>query len=155
MFVRTASVVQMGLLAFFLMFAFLVWLRMALLIYALFTYGSSMPWNEFVSFGLTTTAGLSMLAIGTLTGAFLALVVFAISAISVPILMDRDVDAITAIMASVRAVVNYPGPMLLWAWIVALFTAFGIATMFVGLIVVFPLLGHATWHAYRAIVIPR
>jgi uncharacterized membrane protein len=154
-FVRTASVVQLGLLAFFLMFVFLVWMRAATLIYALFTHGNYLPLDRFVTFALTTPEGLSMLAIGTLVGAVLALVVFAISVISVPMLVHRDVDAITAIAASVRAVVSFPGPMLLWAWLVALFMAFGIATLFVGLIVVFPLLGHATWHAYNAIVVER
>jgi len=154
-FVRTASAVQMGLLAFFLMFIFLVWMRAATLLYALFTYGSYLPLDQFVTFGLTTTAGLAMLSAGTIIGALLAFAAFAISAISVPMLMHRDVDAITAIVTSVRAVVSYPGPMLLWAWLVALFTAFGIATLFIGLIVVFPLLGHATWHAYREIVVDR
>ncbi|MCE9522419.1 MAG: DUF2189 domain-containing protein, partial [Alphaproteobacteria bacterium] len=104
---------------------------------------------------LTTTAGLTMLSVGTVVGGALALAAFAISAISVPMLMHRDVDAITAILASVRAVVQYPGPMLLWAWLVALFTAFGTVTLFLGLIVVFPLLGHATWHAYRAVIVDK
>jgi uncharacterized membrane protein len=154
-FVRTASVVQLGLLAFLLMFVFLVWVRVATLLYALFTHGSYLPIERFVTFALATPEGLTLLTVGTIVGAVLALAVFAISALSVPMLVHRDVDAITAISASVRAVVNFPGPMLLWAWLVALFIAFGIATLFVGLIVVFPLLGHATWHAYRDIVVER
>jgi len=154
-FVRTASVVQLGLLAFALMFIFLVWMRVATLLYALFTHGSYMPLDRFATFALSTPEGLTLLAVGSVVGAVLALVVFAISAISVPLLVHRDVDAMTAISASVQAVIKFPGPMLLWAWLVALLTAFGIATLFVGLVFVFPLLGHATWHAYRAIVVER
>jgi len=58
----------------------------------------------------------------------------------------------TAMSASVEVMMDAPGPMLLWGWLIAVLTAFGFATMFVGLIVVFPLIGHATWHAYRSIV---
>jgi uncharacterized membrane protein len=72
----------------------------------------------------------------------------------VPMLMDREIDFVTAIVASVDAVKRNPGPMLLWAWLIALLVGFGLATLFVGLIVVFPLVGHATWHAYEELV-PR
>ena len=108
--------------------------------------------EEWVSVLLFTYEGLSFLIVGILAGAVLAVVVFAISAISVPLLMVRDIDAVTAIITSVRAVKENPGPMLLWAWLIALLIGFGLVTLFVGLIVTFPLVGHATWHAFRAVI---
>jgi uncharacterized membrane protein len=80
-------------------------------------------------------------------------VAFAISVVSVPILMRHDVDVLTAIALSAQLVMNNPGPMLLWAWLIAILSAMGLATLFVGLIIVFPLVGHATWHAYKSVVI--
>ena len=143
---------QFAFLAFALMFLFLVWLRLATLNYALFTYGNYMPLEEFMSFALTTSQGLTMVVAGTVIGAFLAFAAYAISVVSVPILMRHDVDVLTAMWISVQVVLRHPGPMLLWAWLIAVLTAIGLATMFVGLIVVFPLIGHASWHAYRTIV---
>jgi uncharacterized membrane protein len=72
--------------------------------------------------------------------------------VSVPLLMERDLDFATAVFTSVQAVLRNPKPMLLWAWLVVLLTAIGLATCFLGLIVTFPLVGHATWHAYRETV---
>ena len=68
--------------------------------------------------------------------------------------MDRDTDAFTAIATGIKAVKKNPGAMLLWAWLIAIFTAAGVGTLFIGLALIFPLLGHATWHAYREIA-PR
>jgi len=150
--VRPAAPIQLAYLAFTLMFIYLVWLRLATLNYALFTYGDYTPWFEFVRFALTTPAGLTMLVLGTGIGAVLALIVFALSAFAVPILLRHDVDAFTAMAISARLVMKNPGPMLLWAWLIAVLVAAGIATLFLGLLVVFPLVGHATWHAYRAVV---
>lgn len=150
--VRPAAPVQLAYLAFALMFVYLVWLRLATLNYALFTYGDYTPWAEFVRFALTTPAGLAMIVVGTAIGAALALTVFAISAVSAPILLRHDVDVFTAMAISVRLVLKHSGPMLLWAWLIAVMIAVGLATLFLGLVVVFPLLGHATWHAYRTVI---
>jgi len=150
---RVAGPLQLAFMAFLLMFIYLVWLRAATLLYALFTYGSFMPPSNFIAFVLTTPQGIAMMVIGTLIGALLALITFAVSVLAIPILMRKDVDAMTAMSASVEAVMAAPGPMLLWAWLIAVLTLFGVLTMFVGLIVVFPLIGHATWHAYRALVV--
>lgn len=143
---------QFAFLAFALMFLFLAWLRLATLNYALFTHGSYIPIRDFLGFALTTEEGLTMLVVGTLAGGTIAAVAYAISVISVPLLLRHEVDVLTAIWISVQTVLNHPGPMLLWAWLIATLTAIGLATMFIGLIVVFPLIGHATWHAYRTIV---
>jgi uncharacterized membrane protein len=95
-----------------------------------------------------------MASIGTVVGLIIALFVFSVSALSIPILLEHHVDAITAISASIRMVLQHPGPMLVWAWLIVLYTAFGLAFAFLGLIFVFPIMGHATWHAYREMVGP-
>jgi uncharacterized membrane protein len=146
------SPTQLAFLAYTLMFLLLLWMRLATLNYALFTHGDYTPLPEFMRFALTTEAGLTMLVVGTAAGGALAFVAFAISVISVPILLRHDVDVLTAMGLSIKTVVSYPGPMLLWAWLIAVLVAIGVATLFVGLIIVFPLIGHATWHAYRTIV---
>ena len=144
---------QMAFLAYTLMFLFLVWIRLATLNYAIFTYGDYRPISEFVSFALSSQQGLLMLVVGTAIGGVIALFAFAISAISVPILLRHNVDVLTAMNLSLNVVRHHPGPMLLWAWLIAVLTAIGLASMFLGLALIFPLIGHATWHAYRSIVI--
>jgi uncharacterized membrane protein len=85
-------------------------------------------------------------------GFLLAWVAYAISAISVPMLMDRDVDGFTAIRTSVKAVFeNWPA-MTLWAVLIVMLIGVGLLTFYVGLFIAMPLVGHATWHAYRDIV---
>jgi uncharacterized membrane protein len=107
------------------------------------------PASEFVPTLLFTPHGLGLLVTGTIVGAVIAFIVFAISAISVPLLMTQRIDAVTAMAASVAAVRLNPKAMMLWAALIAGLMALGIATIFAGLVVVFPLIGHATWHAYR------
>ena len=152
-FVKTRSPVQIGFLAVILMLAILAWTRIATLLFALF-FGLQPfpPLSEFLSTLLFSWYGLSMLIIGTLVGGAIAFAVFAISAVSIPLLMVRDTDAFTAIMTSIRAVRQNFKPMLLWAWLIAVLTFVGIIFGYLGLIVTFPLIGHATWHAYRSLI---
>ncbi|MEM1138779.1 MAG: DUF2189 domain-containing protein [Pseudomonadota bacterium] len=152
LFVRTASPTQIALVSFFLMFAVLVWLRIAMLLYALFAHGQYQPLGDFTTFALTQPAGIAMLVVGTAIGAVIALAIFSISALSFPMMMHRDVDAFTAIATSIKSVTAHWQTMLLWAWLIAVIVAAGIATAFIGLALAFPLLGHATWHAYRDMV---
>lgn len=153
---RPVSPAQLFYLGFGLMFIFLVWIRIASLLFAVFASGthSYSSLADFMAFLISTPGGLALLVVGTGVGAVLAFVVFAVSAISVPMLLERDIDFMTAILASIRAVRKNPGPMLLWAWIIAISTGVGLATCFAGLIVMFPMIGHATWHAYRELVSP-
>ena len=151
----TRSPVQIAFLGALLMLLLLFWIRLAFLLFALFLgTGSAPPPEVFMSQLLFTSEGLGLLVVGTGIGAILAFTAYAISVISVPLLLDRDVDAMSAIIASLRSVKLNWKPLLLWAWLIALITAAGIATLFVGLIVTFPLIGHATWHAYRDLVEP-
>ena len=95
----------------------------------------------------TRTRGL-----GHAIGFLFAATVFCISVISFPLLLDRDVGAISAVQTSVKAVLTNPGPMALWAVIIAALLMVGSAPLLVGLAVVMPILGHASWHLYRRTV---
>jgi uncharacterized membrane protein len=145
---------QLGFLGAILLFAFFVWIQIALLLFMMFMgVGSTFPTaREFLPTLLFTPHGLMLLVFGTIVGAVLASVVFSISAISVPLLMTRRLDAVTAISASIEAVRKNPKPMALWAALIAAFIACGLATLLAGLVIAFPLIGHATWHAYRDLV---
>lgn len=144
---------QLGFFGAILGFVYFVWVQVAFLLFMLFQGSKPLPpGSEFLPSLLFSAHGLGLLVTGTIVGGVLAFSVFAISAVSVPLLMTRRVDAVTAIAASLAAVISNPKPMALWAALIAGFMALGIATLFVGLLVAFPLIGHATWHAFRDLV---
>jgi uncharacterized membrane protein len=146
---------QLGFFAVILMLAFLAWVQIAFLLLMLFLGEASVPdASAFVTTLFFTGSGRGLLVAGTLVGAAIAAIVFSISAVAVPLLLDRDVPALTAMATSVGAVSTNVGPMLLWAALIAGIMILGLATVFAGLAVTFPLVGHATWHAYRALVEP-
>lgn len=97
---------------------------------------------------LSSEDGIRMLTVGTLIGAIFAVVVFAMSAIAAPMLFDRDISTLTAIRTSLKSVRENVIPMLVWAALILLIAGSGLLAFGVGLIFAFPLLGHATWHAY-------
>ncbi|WP_394693177.1 DUF2189 domain-containing protein [Hyphobacterium sp.] len=140
---------QVAFLGLLLIILLLGWARIAQFLYAYFASQDYTTLAEFSSWVLTHPAGLLMAVVGTIIGAGLALAAFAISAISFPMLIDREVDAATALIASVTAVRRYPLAMLTWAWLIAFWTIIGTAFFLVGLAVVFPWLGHASWRAYQ------
>lgn len=145
---------QLAFIGIALFLIFVVWMQIAFLLFMLFSNGQGFPPpSQFLHMLLFTPNGLGLLTVGTLAGAALALLTFAVSAVSVPLLMVRDVDVVTAMRTSVNAVVGNPKAMLLWAALIAGFTALGIVTLCLGLIVAFPLVGHATWHAFRDLVV--
>jgi uncharacterized membrane protein len=147
---------RLGFFGVILFFAFFVWVELAFLLLMLFLGlgGATLPPpSEFLQTLLFTRAGLGLLLTGMLTGAALAIVVFSISAVTPPFLLARDVDAVTAMATSMRTVRLNIGPMLLWAALVTGLMFLGFATLFLGLVVAFPLVGHATWHAFRALVV--
>jgi uncharacterized membrane protein len=134
---------------------FLLWLTAAWVIY-LATFGPA-PIISIVQFAhdvFRTPGGQSMIVVGIGVGFFFALIAMTISIVSFPLLLDRDVGLDTAILTSVRAVMANPVPMMVWGMIVTAGLVIGTLPFFVGLIVVLPVLGHATWHLYRAMV-PR
>ena len=132
---------------------FLLWLLAATLIYQL-TLGPEPPVSitAFVREVFTTSAGWTMTVVGVGVGFLFASLVLAISVVSFPLLLDRDVGLYSAVSTSIRAVAINPGPMALWGLIVAGGLVIGLLPAFLGLIVVMPVLGHATWHLYRKVV---
>lgn len=143
---------QIGLLALALTLFLLAWVRLATLLFALF-YGDSPPGLEtFVRDVLFAPRAVQFFLLSTAIGAALAALVFAISAVSIPMLLDRDVDVVTAIGASLAAVRRNPESMAVWAGLIVLFVGAGLVTAYIGLILALPLIGHATWHAYRDLI---
>jgi uncharacterized membrane protein len=130
---------------------FLFWFFLAHMIFALFLGLSTMT-NISSSFDVYfTSQGLSMLVVGTGVGACFALLIYAITVIALPLLLDREVDFVTAMLTSFTVVTENPVPMLVWAAMIAALTFVALLPAFLGLFLVLPLLGHATWHLYRLI----
>ncbi len=131
---------------------FLFWFFVGHMIFALFLGFSTMT-NVSSSYEVYFTQdGLIMLGSGTIVGAVFALVLYMITVIALPLLLDREVDFVTAMITSVQVVLQNPVPMLLWGLMIAALTFLAMLPAFLGLFVVLPLLGHATWHLYRQIV---
>jgi uncharacterized membrane protein len=130
---------------------FLFWFFLAHMIFALFLGHSAMT-NVSTSYEVyLTSQGLGMLGVGTIIGGLFALLIYMITVISLPLLLDREVDFVTAMITSFQVVTGNPGPMLVWAAFIAIITFVALLPGFLGLFVVLPLLGHATWHLYRQI----
>jgi len=134
-----------------IIFMFLFWFFIAHMIFALFMGLSTMT-NVSTSFAIYLTGnGLSMLAVGTLVGGLFALLLYSITVISLPLLLDREVDFVTAMITSFQTVTHNPVPMLIWGVFIGGLTFVALLPAFLGLFVVLPLLGHATWHLYDQI----
>ena len=143
---------QLGFFGAVLLFAFMIWLQIAFLLAMLFLGTSGFPPpSAFMQTLLFTPQGLGLLIVGTAVGGIIAALVFAISVVSVPMLMVRQADAVSAARASMASVIANPRPMMLWAGLIVFIIAGGFATMLLGIVIGFPLLGHATWHAYSDI----
>ena len=145
-----------GQIAFFgavLVFVYLVWVLLAFLLFMLFFGATDLPpVQQLLPTLLFTSHGLGLLVAGTIVGALLAALVFSISVVSVPLLMVERVDVVTAMGVSLSSVARNPKPMLLWAALIAGLCVLGLATLFIGLVAIFPLVGFATWHAFRDLV---
>jgi len=143
---------ELGWMALVTMFALVIWLDIALILYLEFFGGHVLSFDELITAIATTPAGAIFFLVGNVAGACIALTLFALTAISCPMLVDRDVDAITAMITSVEAVRKNARQMIAWAILIAFLLATSILCFFVGLVVVLPLLGHTTWHLYRKLV---
>ena len=140
---------QLALLSVLLLVFFLTWARLAQFLFAMMVSETSLSVGEFLNYIFNDPAGLTLIVTGTVIGAVLAFVAFIVSAISFPMLTDQNVDAITALVASVKAVFGQPFVMLTWALLIAFMVAVGIALFGVGLAVTFPWVAHASWRAYK------
>jgi uncharacterized membrane protein len=150
---RAPSIGAIALLSILLMALFLLWLLVAQAIYEI-TLGPAPPASiiGFVSDTLTTPAGWAMIAIGIPAGFCFAAIVLAISLVSFPLLLDRDGGIDFAVRTSIQAVRANPRTVALWGFIIAALLALGSIPLFIGLTVIMPILGHASWHLYRRIV---
>ena len=147
---------EIGWMAFVTLFVFVIWMYQVRLLIALLLglNASFSSLREFITVVLTTNEGLLFLAIGNAVGAALSLILFSLTVVSFPLLLDRDVDFVTAMVTSVRAVVKSPVPMIGWAAVIVVLLAVSAIPYFLGLVVTLPVLGHATWHLYRRIIAP-
>lgn len=138
-----------------LLAVFITWLLVAQTLYTQ-AFGDTPPasLSAFLNDIAATKSGFWLLVVGNLTGLIFAVIVLCTTVIAFPLLLDRDVGAYEAVHASVRAVAANPVEMAAWGVIVALLLALGSLPVFAGLIVVLPILGHATWHLYRKVVSP-
>lgn len=151
--VQSSSIGAIAALGVLLLLVFGIWLALANAIYvANFGYAPPPSIGAFVHDVLTTRAGWNLIIVGNLVGFFFAVVVLTISVVSFPLLLDRDVGAAVALLTSIQAVLKNPLTMALWGVIVALLLVIGSLPFFLGLTVVVPILGHATWHLYRKVV---
>ena len=152
---RSPSIGAIVALGLVLMVIFLAWVAAAQAIYvANFGYEPPASIQQFIRGMLTTRAGWNVILLGNAVGFLLAVLVLMISVVSLPLLLDRDVGVAVAILTSIRAVLQNPLTMALWGLIVAALLLLGSLPAFIGLAVVLPVLGHATWHLYRKVVEP-
>lgn len=153
--VRSRS--EVGWMAFVTVFIFIVWMYQVRFLMALFLglNASFSSLSEFMTVVLTTQEGLMFLAVGNVIGALLSITLFSLTVISFPLVLDRDVDIVTAMITSIRAVVASPLVMLGWAAVIGVLLVLSVLPFFLGLVVTLPVLGHATWHLYRRAIAPE
>lgn len=146
---------QLSWMAFVVLFIFWVWIYQVRLLLALFL-GFKIPASlqDFATVVSTTPEGIAFLLVGTVVGAVIAAVLFCATVIAMPLLLDHEIDFITAMIVSMRTVHDNPLPMLLFGTVVAGLAFLALLPLFLGLLVVLPVLGHATWHLYRCAVVP-
>ncbi len=150
---RSPAIPSIAAVGVMLLAIFTVWLLVAQAIHeSLFGPGSPATFSEFLFEVFNTPQGMTLMIWGNLVGLVFAIVVLATSAISIPLLLDRDVGAAVAIQTSARAVLKNPVVMAAWGLIVAALLVVGSIPLLVGLAIVVPVLGHATWHLYCRLV---
>jgi uncharacterized membrane protein len=148
----TDGIIALGLL---LLIIFCLWVTVAQAIYvANFGYAPADLIPDFLSRVFTTREGWTLIIVGNGVGFLFAATVLTISIVSFPLLLDRDVGAVVAVLTSVRAALRNPLPIAAWGLIVAALLLIGSLPLFVGLAVVMPVLGHSSWHLYRKLVEP-
>ncbi|WP_419910104.1 DUF2189 domain-containing protein [Hoeflea sp.] len=144
---------QLSWMAFVVLFVFWLWIYQVRLLLALFLgFKSVSTFPKFIEVVTSTQEGLLFLGVGTISGAILSFVMFSATVISMPLLLDRELDFVSAMICSFKTVFKSPVPMLSWGVMVVVLAFVGMAPAFVGLIVILPILGHATWHLYEAAI---
>lgn len=146
---------QMPSMAFVVLAGFLIWMWAAWLMGGVFLASAGYGPHFDLDVLLGTGAGLSLLICGSVVGGAIAFVLFSVTVVALPMLLDRDVDYVTAMMTSYQATMTNLVPMLVWAGVIAVLTVAAMIPFFLGMIVVLPLLGHASWHIYRKVIAPE
>jgi uncharacterized membrane protein len=153
---ESSSIGAIAALGLLLLVIFGIWVAVANAIYvATFGYASPSSIEAFLHDVLTTRAGWMLVIVGNGVGLLFAMLVLTISAVSFPLLLDRDVGAAVALLTSIRAVTRNPSTLAVWGLIVGALLVVGSIPFFIGLTIVMPVLGHATWHLYRKVVEPQ
>lgn len=140
-----------ALFAVILTFCMIVWARVSVIVFAL-TSNISFPSLKGVVGAIFSLNNFPFILLWTAVGLVFATIVFAISVVSIPMLLDRSTDTISAVLTSVRVLILNPKAMMLWAFLIATIIGLSLLAGLLGLLVTAPLIGHATWHAYRAMV---
>jgi len=147
------NVGNLGIFAVVLGIIFLVWARASLVIFALF-YTDEMPNLSGFLTQLLSFDNVEFLLVYFGIGLVFATIVFAVSVVSIPLMLDRNQDAITSMLASISALAHNPLSMAMWAVMIVGLAAIGFLSFHLGLVVLMPIVGHATWHAYRDLMAP-
>ncbi|WP_317055600.1 DUF2189 domain-containing protein [Roseovarius rhodophyticola] len=144
---------EMGWMAFVTLFIFWVWMYQVRLWLAIILQDASFSdFDGFLNTVFFTPEGWTFLAIGTCAGAVLSAVLFSVTVVAMPMLLDRDIDFVSAMLTSIRVVTENPGIMLIWAAIISVTMLVSMLPAFLGLILTLPILGHTTWHLYQRAV---
>lgn len=145
---------ELSWMSFVVLFVIWIWVYQVRLLMALFLgMKSYSTLDRFITIVTTTTEGWLFLGIGHIVGAALATIMFSITVISIPMLMEREIDMVTAMITSVKAVLASPVVMVGWGLIVTLLVILGSLPLFLGLVIILPVLGHTTWHIYKKAVV--
>jgi uncharacterized membrane protein len=147
-----ANLGAFSLFALVLTIIMLVWARASLVTFALF-FSSGMPTLKSFVEQVVTVEHIDFLLTYFAVGALFAAIVFAVSVVSVPMMLDRGTDTVVAALTSVRALFSNFLPLVVWALLIVLVIAAGFATFFIGLVIAVPVIGHATWYAYKSLVV--
>ena len=126
-------------LSFMFLIVFLIWARAASMLHIFFPSYSIMKAEDWFLF----------IGVGSLVGALFAAIIFCVGAFSIPMLMDRKVDTVTAVVTSINAVLKNKSAMLVWGLLIVVLIVLGILTFYIGFVFLLPIVGHATWHAYK------
>ncbi len=145
---------ELGWMAFVTLFIFWIWVyQIRTLVAVFFGFSGFASFDGFLTQVFTTQTGWTFLATGHLVGAIISLALFALTVISCPLLLDRDVDFVTAMLTSIRTVFTSPIVMVGWGAFVVISVLISAIPAFAGLLFVLPILGHATWHLYRRLIV--
>jgi uncharacterized membrane protein len=143
------NVIALGVM---LLMAFMIWMMVANMVFAIFYFGITPRLDNFIQVLFLSGESPAFVVAGMLSGGVIAFVVFCMSAISIPMLLDKKIDVFSAVVTSVRSVSLNPRPMLLWAFLIVMLVGLGLVTVLLGLVIIMPLVGHASWHAYQDLV---